>query len=170
MKLSKLLKPSLGAATLICAAVAAGPKAASPTTTTTTFTVSTDVQTACAVSATPLNFGTYIATAASNSTSTITVQCNNLTAYNVGLDAGTNTGATVTTRAMTGPTGAVPLPYFLYSDSARTVNWGNTPGTDTVSGTGNGSGQPLTVYGHIPSGEVSRAGLYSDTITVTVTF
>jgi spore coat protein U-like protein len=170
MELSKFLKPSFGAAALICAAVAAGPKAASPTTATTTFTVTTDVQTACVVSATPLNFGTYVSTAVSNATSTVTVQCNNLTAYNVGLDAGTNTGATTSTRAMTGPTGAIPLPYFLYSDSAMTKNWGDTIGTDTVPGTGNGSGQPLTVYGHIAAGNPSRQGVYTDTITVTVTF
>jgi spore coat protein U-like protein len=170
MDLSKFLKPSVGVAALICAAVAAGPKSASSTTATTTFTVSTAVQTACAVSATPLSFGTYVATAVSNATSVITVECNNLTAYNVGLDAGTNTGATTTTRAMTGPTGAIPLPYFLYSDSAMTKNWGNVIGTDTVLGTGNGAAQTLTVYGHIPSGEPSRQGAYSDTITVTVTF
>jgi spore coat protein U-like protein len=170
MKLSKFLKPSLGAATLICAALAAGPKAASPTTATATFTVTANVETACVLSATNLNFGIYTSTAVSNATSTITVQCNNLTAYNVGMDAGTNAGATTSTRAMTGPTGAVPLPYFLYQDSAMTKNWGDVVGTDTVSGVGNGSGQPLTVYGHIPTGEISRAGAYNDTITVTVTF
>lgn len=170
MEVSITRKFSYAVATLACLALAASPKAADPSTVTATFTVSADVQTACVASATPLNFGAYVSTAASNATSTVTVQCNNLTTYNVGLDAGTSTGATVTTRAMTGPAGSLPLPYFLYSDSARTKNWGDTVGTDTVPGTGNGSGQPLTVYGNIPLGEVSRAGAYSDTITVTITF
>jgi len=170
MELSKFLKPSLGAAALISAAIAVGPKAVNPATVTTTFNVSTDVQTACGVAALPLNFGAYSGTAASTATTDITVKCNNLTAYNVGLDAGTSTGATVTSRKMTGPPGATGLPYFLYSDAAMTKNWGNTVGTDTVPGTGNGSAQALVVYGQIPAGEGNRAGAYSDTITVTVTY
>jgi len=170
MELTGSLRPSLIVTTLACMALAAGPKSADPSTVTTTFTVSTDVQTACVVSATPLNFGTYTSTAASNATSTVTVQCNNLTTYNVGLDAGTATGATTSTRSMTGPTGSLLLPYFLYQDAGQTKNWGDVVGTDTVAGTGNGSGQPITVYGHIAAGNVNRAGVYSDTITVTVTF
>ena len=164
------IKPSFTIAMLACLALAVSPKAADPSTVSTTFTVSTDVQTVCGVSATPLNFGAYTGTAASNATSIITVQCNNLTAYNVGLNAGTSTGATVTTRGMTGPTGSLPLPYFLYSDSTRTTNWGDTVGTDTVPGTGTGAAQNLTVYGQIPIGQTHQAGAYSDTITVTVTF
>ena len=79
-------------------------------------------------------------------TSTTTVTCTNTTPYNVGFNAGTAPGATVTTRKMTGPGGAL-LAYALYQDAAHTINWGNTIGTDTETGTGNGSGQTLTVYG-----------------------
>ena len=170
MTLLRFMKPSLGAAAMICAALAAGPDAASASTVTTTFTVSTDVVTACVVSATPLSFGSYLPTTASTATSVITVACSNTVPYNVGLDAGTSTGATVTSRAMTGPTGALPLHYNLFQDSAHTINWGDTVGTDTVPGTGNGSGQTLTVYGQIPSGQGNRPGAYTDTITVTVTY
>ena len=171
MNSSKTLKlPSFGVAALVCAALAASPKAANPSTATTTFVVSTDVQSACVVSATPLNFGAYVGSSASNATSSVTVVCNNLTAYNVGLNAGTSVGATVTARHMTGPAGSDGLPYFLYQDAAHTKNWGDTVGTDTVAGTGNGSGQALTVYGNIPAGQTHGAGVYTDTITVTVTF
>jgi spore coat protein U-like protein len=117
-----------------------------------------------------MNFGAYVGTAALNTTSTLTVQCNNTVPYNVGLDAGTSTGATVTTRAMTGPTGSLPLPYGLFSDSAHSINWGNTVGTDTVPGTGTGVAQTLTVYGQIPAGAGNRPGAYTDTITVTITY
>lgn len=144
------------------------PGAAWATTTTTTFTVTATVAATCLVSATNLAFGTYTG-AQTDSTSSINVTCTNSTPYNVGLDAGTATGATVTTRAMTGPGGAT-LGYALYSDSARTINWGNTVGTDTVSGTGSGSGQVLTVYGRIPAGSLPAPGSYSDTITATVTY
>jgi len=136
-------------------------------TATTTFQVTATVLSTCLVSATPLAFGNYSG-AQTDATSTVSVTCTNTTPYNVGLDAGLSTGATVTTRAM--QNGSNTLGYALYSDSARTVNWGNTPGTDTVAGTGTGLAQTLTVYGRIPAGSLPAPGAYADTITVTVTY
>lgn len=144
------------------------PRAAQAATATTTFQVTANVTATCQIAATNLAFGSY-AGVQTDATSTITVTCTNTTPYNVGLDAGTSTGATVTTRAMTGPGGAT-LGYALYSDGARTVNWGNTVGTDTVAGTGTGSAQTLTVYGRIPAGSLPAPGAYTDTITATVTY
>lgn len=137
-------------------------------TATTTFQVSATVQATCLISATALAFGTYTGTQ-TNATSTISVTCTNTTPYNVGLDPGQATGATVTTRKMSGPGGAL-LPYALYRDSAHTNNWGNTVGTDTQSGTGNGSAQTLTVYGQIAAGQYVTPGSYTDTITATVSY
>ena len=62
------------------------------------------------------------------------------------------------------------LSYAMYTDSARSVNWGQTIGTDTVVGTGNGASQALTVYGSVPAGQYVAPGAYSDTITATVTY
>jgi spore coat protein U-like protein len=70
---------------------------------------------------------------------------------------------------MTGPSGDL-LAYALYSDAARTVNWGDTIGVDTVHTIGNGSPQSLTVYGQIPKSQHPTPGAYTDTITVTLTF
>lgn len=142
-------------------------------TTTTTFGVSATVVDSCAVSATALGFGNVdpvsLASTAVDATTTVDVTCANGTTYDVGLDAGTATGATVTTRQMT--SGANTMNYALYSDSGRTTNWGNTVGTDTVAGTGDGTAQSLTVYGRIASGQGTvPTGAYSDTITVTVTY
>ena len=102
-------------------------------------------------------------------TSTVSVTCTNTTPYNVGLSAGLATGATVVTRSMTGPASAL-LGYQLYRDSAHSLNWGITIATDTLAGTGNGSAQPLTVYGLVPAGQYVAPGTYSDTITATVTY
>ena len=135
---------------------------------TTTFGVSATVQATCVISATAMGFGTYTGLAAT-STSSVSVTCTNTTAYNVALNAGTSSGATVTTRKMTGPSSAT-LNYSLYQDSARSVNWGVTTGTDTVTGTGNGSAQALTVYGAIPAGQYVAPGAYSDTITASVIY
>jgi spore coat protein U-like protein len=142
-------------------------------TTTTTFGVSATVVDSCSVSASALGFGNVdpvsLASTAVDATTTIDVTCANGTAYDVGLDAGTATGATVTTRQMT--SGANTLNYALYSDTGRTTNWGETVSTDTVAGTGDGTAQTLTVYARIPSGQGTvPTGAYSDTITVTVTY
>jgi len=135
---------------------------------TTQFTVTAVIQATCLIGASALAFGNYSGVL-KNVNSTITVTCTNTTAYNIGLNAGTATGATVTNRSMTGPS-ATLLPYALFSDTNHTKNWGNTAGTNWVSGTGNGTPQALTVYGQIPAGKYVRPGSYSDTITATITY
>lgn len=137
-------------------------------TATTTFQVTATVNATCLISATNLAFGAYAGTQ-TDVNSTVTVTCTNTTPYAVGLNAGTFAAATVTTRRMSG-TDANGLAYSLFQDAARTVNWGNTVGTDTVAGTGNGSAQALTVYGRVPAGQFVAPGAYADTITATVTF
>lgn len=142
----------VSAGALLATALAAG-SAATPgraATVTTTFQVTATVAATCLISATNLSFGTYTGALAS-STSTITATCTNTTPYNVGLNAGTAPGATVTTRKMSGPAGAL-LGYTLSQDAAHTINWGNTVGTDTETGTGNGSPQVLTVFGQVAAG------------------
>jgi spore coat protein U-like protein len=139
-------------------------------TTTTTFTVQMTITASCVInSASTLNFGsTGVLTANVDQTSAIQVQCTNTTPYNIGLDAGTATGATVTTRKMT--SGANTISYSMYSNAGRTTNWGNTVGTDTVAATGNGASQSYTVYGRVPPQTTPAPATYTDTITVTVTY
>lgn len=144
------------------------PTVAEAATTSSTFNVTATVQATCTVSATNLAFGVYTGVQGTGTTA-ISVSCTNTTAYQVGLNAGTTSGATVTTRQMAGPSSAV-LSYALYRDAARTQNWGNTAGTDTVSGTGDGMTRSITVYGAVPAGQFVSPGSYSDTIVVTVTY
>jgi spore coat protein U-like protein len=140
-------------------------------TTTSTFTVSITLVATCTInSASTLNFGNSVGVLSANvdQTSTISVTCSNTTPYNIGLDAGTASGATVTTRKLT--SGGNTVNYALYSDTGRTTNWGNTVSTDTVAATGNGSAQSYTVYGRVPTQTTPAPGTYTDTITVTVTY
>jgi len=132
------------------------------------FTVTAVVQATCSIVANPLAFGAYSGLLI-NSTSTLSVTCTNTTSYNVGLSAGTATGATVTNRSMTGPS-ATLLGYKLFSNSGLTTNWGNTVGTNTLAGTGNGALQPLPIYGQLTAGQYVRPGSYTDTITATITY
>jgi spore coat protein U-like protein len=121
------------------------------------------------VSTNTLNFGTQnILTANVDVQANFSVQCTNTTPYNIGLNAGSTAGGTIATRLMT--SGAATVQYRMYSDAARTVNWGNTVGTDTVSGTGNGSAQALTVYGRVPVQATPAPATYNDTVTVTITY
>ncbi|MGC1422516.1 MAG: spore coat protein U domain-containing protein [Terracidiphilus sp.] len=136
-------------------------------TATTSFTVTVTIVAACTISASALSFGVY-AGVTTNATSTMIVNCTTNAPYYVGLNAGTATGATVTTRKMT--SGAHTLNYSLYSNSAHTTNWGNTVGTDTVAGSGTGANQSLTVYGQIPGAQTLFPGSYSDSITATITY
>lgn len=132
------------------------------------FTVTATVAKQCSVTATPLDFGTVgLLLANTLGTSTIGVQCSSGSAWNVGLDKGSN-GASITTRKMA--SGANLVGYQLYSNAARTTVWGDTVGSNTVAGTGNGNVQNLTVYGSVPAQTTPAAGTYNDTITVTVTY
>ena len=155
---------------LLTAAGAALPKAALAGTATTTLGVSLTINAGCNVSSSPVAFPaqTVLASAVSQSGS-ISVTCTNTTPYNVGLDKGAGSAASVTNRLMTGPSSAT-VAYGLYQDSGHATNWGNTIGTDTVTGTGNGNAQTLNVYGQISAQTTPQPGAYADTVNVTVTF
>jgi spore coat protein U-like protein len=170
MKFSNTVKSTLSAAIFGCLTLGLVSAPAGATTQTTTFKVTATVQGSCTISASDLAFGIYTG-AVSNQTSTVTVTCTGGTLYNVGLNPGAATGATVTTRKMTGQfTTTNTLGYGLYTNTGHTANWGQTIGTDTVTGTGTGVAQQLTVFGQIPEGTVPAADSYADTITATITY
>jgi len=140
---------------------------------TTTFQVTANVDVSCTVSATVLDFQSFTRTASTPLTaqSNIQVDCTNGATWELGLDKGLH-GADVQNRAMANDTAqSVLLNYGLFADPAHTINWGETIGTDTVSGTGTGVVQDIGVYGRIPAPQSSvTPGGYSDTITATLTF
>lgn len=130
------------------------------------FTATALVQNNCIVGPpATMDFGTVFQTLDQNidTTAGITVTCNG-PSYTVGLGNGLN--ANGTQRRMKGP-GGVYLNYGLYSDAQRTSSWG-TPGV-TKPGS-NGQPQTLTVYGRVPPQPIPSAGLYADTVTITVSY
>src|SRR5262249_38540514 len=137
---------------------------------TSTLTVQMTLTASCVInSASTLNFGNHgVLVANVDSTSTLRVQCTNGTPYNIGLNAGTGSGATIAARKMT--SGSSPINYSLYRNNARTNVWGSTIGTNTVAATGNGAAQSYTVYGRVPPQTTPAPATYTDTITVTVTY
>ncbi|AHL75367.1 spore coat protein U [Stutzerimonas stutzeri] len=92
------------------------------------------------------------------------VNCLTETPYRV-LISGGNSGST-NDRVMSGA-GSATLRYNLYTDANFNVLWDDSTG---VSGLGNGQDQWLPVYGRMPAQPISQTGLYSDTLTVTVSW
>jgi spore coat protein U-like protein len=163
------LRLALALASIAAVCLASG-GASATTTTTSSFSVTMTLNPSCTiVSTATLNFGSQgVLTANVDQITTLQVQCTNTTPYNIGLDAGTGTGATVTTRKLT--SGANTVNYSLYSDSGHSTVWGNTVGTNTVSATGSGASQTYTIYGRVPPQTTPAPATYTDTITVTVTY
>lgn len=138
-------------------------------TATTSFNVTANVPTTCSIATNDLNFGTVGVLAANTDASTaLSPVCTNGTAYNVGLNGGLSGATDPTQRKMT--QGPQFVTYGLYRDSARSLPWGNTIGTNTLSGIGTGFSQTLTVFGRIPPQTTPSPGTYNDTIVVTLTY
>ncbi len=131
------------------------------------FVASAIVSSQCSVSAGTLNFGNAgLLTSATDSSTAVSVQCANGVPYQVGLGNGQNASGSI--RRMRNATRYVT--YEVYRNSARTQRWGNTLNTDTVTGTGNGNIQNLSVYGRVPAQTTPNAGTYTDVVVVTVTY
>ena len=167
-----MFKNTLIATALVAAGFAGNASAA---TANTSFQVRINITESCAFSTTgasDVDFGDKARSSAGNAdtTGTLVVNCTQGTPFNIGLNAGTYVGATVSTRRMSN--GANSIPYTLYRDSNRTLNWGNTISTDTQAGTGTGNNQSISVYGRVAGGAAVNvpAGVYTDTIQATITY
>lgn len=163
---------ALVAGALLNALLVALTQPAAAKTATATFNVTANVPSSCTITATDLAFGSVPANPGANvdAQTTLSVTCTLSTTYTIALDKGLATGGTVAMRQMQNGTNL--LNYTLYTTTARTTVWGDgTLSTQTVSGTGNGNAQSVTVYGRVPSGQTNlAAGNFSDTITATVTY
>jgi spore coat protein U-like protein len=139
---------------------------------TTTFDVTVKIIADCTIAASPLDFGQSQGVLATTVTSNTTLQvtCTNTTPYNVGLSAGTASGSSIAARLMGGTGGNTSTVAYNLNLTAGGGNWGNTQGTDTLSGTGTGASQNLTVYGVVPVQSTPQPDTYKSTITATVYF
>lgn len=131
------------------------------------FTVNATVSANCVISILNVDFGSTGALNTNrDANGQVSVRCTPGAVYIVGLNGGLS-GSPPTARLMT--QGAETVTYGLYRDAARSQPWGDTPGS-TVSGTGTGALQNLTVHGRVPPQATPSAGIYSDTVVVTVTY
>lgn len=130
--------------------------------------VTSNAWSACSISVTGVNFGSYdiFSTVPLESTGTIDVSCDARTAFDVGLSTGIS--GNYTSRYMT--YSSSQLVYNLYRNAAMTRILGDgTVGTRFFS-VNNARNRSFTVYGRIPARQNVYAGLYTDSIVVTLYF
>lgn len=119
-----------------------------------------------------LNFGNYASlNSLINATSTqlagsIRVRCVSGVSYKILMDGG-NSGNVTSRRMQNTLNSGLVILYNLYTDKPGGIIWNNTTG---VSNTGNGNDQWHNVYGQVPSQTTPAAGIYRDTINVTVSW
>ncbi|MFD2650012.1 Csu type fimbrial protein [Brucella rhizosphaerae] len=131
------------------------------------FNVQAIVNRSCTVSASPLNFGTHSAmTSNIDANGALTINCTLGLPYSISLNGGLS-NAQPTQRRMT--LGSTAIIYGLYSNSTRTVPWGNTAG-QIVSRTGTGATESVPVYGRVAPQATPASGVYTDTVVVTINY
>jgi spore coat protein U-like protein len=120
----------------------------------------------CSLSVQPLDFGNYDFQSSQDleSVGHVIVTCDVSTSFTIALSPG---GGTYAARSM--QNGVHRLAYNLYTDPTQTMVWGDGSGGSTVVGD-SGTQVDRTVYGNAPAGQNPYIGIYSDAITVTLTF
>ena len=129
---------------------------------------------ACTASTAAVSFGAYdtLSPANDDSTGTLTVDCD------VGernIVASINGGSSGSIAARTLRNGAVTLNYNLFADAGRTILWGDgvtgsSVTLDFINSAGGVRHYRNTIYGRIPALQAVGAGVYVDTVTITVTY
>lgn len=130
----------------------------------------------CSATTTPILFTNYdvFSTLPLDTTASLTVSCTNPEGkpmqVNVSISSG-NSGS-FNPRQMAYAGAGLPLSYYLFLDPSRTTIWGDgTGGTGTISGAMFRT-SPLNavIYGRAPARQNLKAGSYSDSLVVTVTW
>ncbi len=97
----------------------------------------------------------------------ITLQCPSGTPWQIGIGPGHHPAGG--SRRMNNGSGAF-VAYQLYRNAGRTLVWGDSLGVDTVSGTGSGAATVVPIHGRIAAQGGVPAGIYTDTVVVTLTY
>jgi len=119
----------------------------------------------CSAQSGSVVFGTYdpLSPRALDGVGRVNIDCDAPTSFTIGLGPG---GGSFDERRMTG--GQSQLVYNLYSDATRLIVWGDGEGASSL--TAGGGRVDLPVYGRIPAHQNVVAGVYGDTITITITY
>ena len=134
--------------------------------------ISFPVSAACMIaSINGASFGLYNVFTSSSNTSgvgSITVKCNGGGSSSFSTSLSTGQSNTYSMRVM--KSGSNSLAYNLYTSAARTVVWGNGTGGSNIITTPRNLKATLSIYGEIPAQQDLGVGIYTDSITATVSF
>jgi spore coat protein U-like protein len=131
----------------------------------------------CLASATPVAFGLYNPTQDALGAGVVTVTCSTLlggpasAAYSIAMTAGAGSYA-----ARTLLSGSNKLVYNIYTDPGLVAIWGDGSGgsmvvSDSVQASALGVSKTYTAYGRVFAAQSNAAaGLYSDTVIVTISY
>ena len=124
------------------------------------FQARVNIQTACTVSATALNFGNVgVISGTETGASNVAVNCSNGTPYWMSLSSDTNIANQVT--AITGTMTNAGLPGEVVNYSAA---------LSAAGGTGSGAAQAYTIDGALPAQTTPTPALYTDNQTLYVNY
>jgi spore coat protein U-like protein len=131
------------------------------------------VEAACTITVSSgVSFGTYNIFGGTplDSTGQLAWRCSFLTFPTVRITLTKGGSTTYNPRRMR--SGSETLNYNLFTDSARTVVWGDeTEGTAAYYRRYPGWGQvTVSVFGRVPAGQDAAVGSYPDTVTVVINF
>lgn len=163
-------------AALTAALLSSGAEAATQTG---TFTVSATFNPTCTLDTSQgaYNFGTIGATSSTfqnqASAGVIVVNCSTGTPYALTMASTNATGGPVATGFNMSNAGQL-MSYKLYPASFSNAPWDATGVSTNANGTGTGGNQTIYVLGEIPSqvpsGGVWNTGVFTDTVTATITY
>ena len=166
---------------LIALGTVAGAAHADSITPAPTFLVKLTITKTCKVATAPsdMDLGSQVATATAvnlTGSTTFAVNCSKGTAFNIGMapsaaNSGDANGNGNMTGVIAGNTDKVP--YALLQDTATGPAWGNTIGTNTKAGTGDGmaagKAKSYTVFAKATNVDFTPDA-YKDTVTVNITY
>ncbi|MQX54572.1 Csu type fimbrial protein [Alcanivorax sediminis] len=129
-----------------------------------TLTAQVNIPNQCQVTATDLDFGTQATPLLqTDSQSSVTVRCTNTTLFSVGLNGGLSGNRELVSGGST-------VGYELYQDAGRTIIWNNSTDRQPGTGLGTTTAIQMTVFGRLFANPTAAEGVYTDTVTVDVSF
>ncbi|WP_111640514.1 Csu type fimbrial protein [Marinimicrobium alkaliphilum] len=122
----------------------------------------------CTVTTSAIAFGSYdpLNSQAVDTVGDIEISCEQETGYNLSLSQGTSMSYDPRTLISNTDT----LAYNLYTGATHQIIWGDgAEGTVTISGTADPTAVEH-IYGLIPGGQNAPAGIYQDTLILTIEY
>ena len=128
----------------------------------------------CSASTSGVSFGTYNPALPTDTSGTVLLTCTGLSLFGDAI-VSANAGASGNATQRTMTQGTSLLNYNLYTDSSRTIIFGDgTGGTSTITVSlallAISGSQSIPVYARAQANQWVKTGAYSDSIVVTVTY